>query len=328
MFSGCKRELNDARPQIALSADDLTKISEAYQPDSNTVGGLLDRFQVKKNKYLQGLKSDLGDLPLSEAIWITEADLNFLRGDARIPNDELLVDSIEVDVPYFLGNGGEVRVQEVDLLAAHQAVLALLPDSALANGIRYIDVFVFGVDPTNAKLHYVTYRRAVAQTILPPPPTGCFWMDHPSDPDAHEVMNYYLAYYEQLAIGTNYPRPYYVSISAESYVSPLNGYGLLNGYTVYLGTDDALGGPDWLESGTAGTQVCFPAYWQRHLLLRQWLFNQFAYVSGRVLIREEYEANFMPPTSLTPMDYGSPYYPMGPYDHLYKFRRAILSRYH
>lgn len=97
------------------------------------------------------------------------------------------------------------------------------------------------------------------------------------------------------------------------------------GYVVYLGTDDLLGGPDWLESDQSFEQVCFPDYWNRHLALKQWYYDQFLPTPGRVLI-QQYYTTFNLPRIGGPMDYGSPYYPMGPYDHEFFFLRAVHVR--
>lgn len=141
-------------------------------------------------------------------------------------------------------------------------------------------------------------------------------------------MNRWLAYDEfyELQGGTNdWHPPFYVTVTSWLHLSPLDWYNNLGGYTVYLGTDELNSGPDWLESDHSYANVCFPDYWNKFLAMKAWYIAQYTAQSGMVLVDKRYETNYSL-LSGYPMDYGSPYYPMGPYEHNFIYRRGLLIR--
>lgn len=291
------------------------------------VEGLLERFHEEKRAYAQGQKDLLGQKPLSEALWTCEADLNFERGDARVVLDTLGYDSLIFVLPFEVNAEGIMLINDEDLILKQQDLLASGTLDATSNPIQFIDVALKEIDGSNAVFIARAYKRYVPYNVLVPPPVGCFDMEFSGTYPAEDVMNAWITYnwYIDMDIDPMYytERPYYTNVGIQRWLSTLDWYDLQNNYTVYLGTRSSLGGPEWLKSLQSYEEVCFPDYWTDHLALKQWYYDQFAFTPGRVLVEQHYETNYMPRTG-GPMDYGSPFYPMGPYDHVFFFRRAIL----
>lgn len=63
--------------------------------------------------------------------------------------------------------------------------------------------------------------------------------------------------------------------------------------------------------------VCFPEYWQKYLEMK----NYYDLVSSPYEFIDEHYVSYSSPITGVAMDYGSPYYPMGSYRHIW--RRTI-----
>lgn len=315
--------------QRTFTAQELNELSDAFDPEPNEITGLLRHFEEQKLRYAEGSREELGKRPLSEALWACEADLNHMRGDARVVRDTTGHDSIIFVLPFEVDAAGAMMVDDEDLILKQQELLAQIPLDATVNPIQFIDVSLREIVGSDATFAAGIYKRYVPYDVLTPPPTGCFYMELNGDYPAEDVMNAWIEYnfYTDLNIDPTffYDRPFYTSVSTQKVLSTIDGYGILNNYVTYLGTEANLGGPDWLESDASFTQVCFPDYWNRHLALKQWYFDQYLYTPGRVLVEQRYETWYSPRIG-GPMAYGSAYYPMGPYDHLFYFKKGVLVR--
>lgn len=269
----------------------------------------IQRFSERKKAVKNGAKANGPDLPLSEAVWLSEADLNFEKADASVLIETLKLDSFFTTVPVQSDGAGNYVVKESDLIIAQSSLEAQF---GRMDQLKFVDVSLKDLGSDRALFRALAFKQEGVPELAPLP-TGCF-----SIQDADDIMNMYMARLNAEPQGT-----IFVSISSQTNgLNTTNVNGLLNGYHTYLGSDETFGLTEYLASGPASAQFCFPDYWQKHLAMKQWYFDQFTFQPGRRLIQEVYY-DYYNPTTGSPMSYGSPYYPMGPYDHVYEFKRAL-----
>lgn len=116
---------------------------------------------------------------------------------------------------------------------------------------------------------------------------------------------------------TAYPiGTFFVSITDPAIeVSTVDAYDYINGGNIYWGTNESLGGLHWLYSGpNTSDAICFPDRWNKLSLLRQNRINFWNIPENMDIIWEVVDWTEVNRVG-TPFEYGSIYYPMGPYDH-------------
>ena len=323
----CRKEPTPIQP-TTYTTRALNELSDAFDPPLDQIVGLIKQFNEKKRALAEGSREGLGEKQLSEALWMSEADLNFWRGDARILADSMSRDSIFFILPIHLKENGQLWVFDEDLIVAQQALLAEFPIDSILHPIELVDLSVKQIGTDHATIEALVVRRAVPPHGPHPPAEGCFPLHQIGVTNADQVMNSYLnyyAYYEQDGEITDWHPPFYATVSTQHFLGTLDEYGVLDGYVTYMGTLDDYGGPAWFTSGQAFTQVCFPDYWQRHLAMKQWYYSWHPGPPGRCLVEQHYTTSFSPRTG-GPMSYGSLWYPMGPYDHTFYFKHAVRVR--
>lgn len=326
--AGCTKELNAPEEKTYTSAE-LEVISDAFDPPMEEVMPMIRTFNERMDAFRGGDRDEVEERRLSEGVWMSEADLNYQRGDARAMGDSTIRDSIIVELPCYQKSDGEWWVLGEEFAEMHDALLAGIPVDQNGQPTRYIDLAVTRIANGMATIRAFTHRRYVPW-VPSDPPEGCFNMQGPQDElfPAEIAMNQWIAwndFYELNGGITDWHPPFYVTVSTLQAMSTVDWVGNLNGYSVYLGSDEDLGGPDWLESGQSSDEVCFPDYWNKFLAMQDWYFGQFVYEPGRVMVDKVYVTNYSVRTG-GPMSYGSPYFPMGPWDHQLRFRRGRLIR--
>lgn len=324
-LTGCSKE-DDRYVSGHAPVVDLNAITDAFSPSDENILPLIRVYNEEWTAHLNGSREESGIKKLDEAIWTVEADLNYERGNALAMLDSLF-DSVSVTVPLVIIDGIP-SVSDTSLYRAEEFLLARIPIDSIDHPVRLIDLAATSVRERDATVTAYVYRRY--RPYMPAPPSeGCYFMgNNPSGPyPASNVMNDWLHYHEFLEIdqgSSDVHPPFFTTVSAFHYLSTTDAYGVLGGYTVYFGSN-VPPGPGWLGSGSAGWQVRYPAYWNEHMEMKNWYMAVHGAGPGDVMMEQSYHTTYIP-LCCSPMDYGSPYYPMGPYDHYYKFKHGNSVR--
>ena len=302
---GCTKE---APSEASSTQVDLRSIDEAYQPDQEEALHRIRHFAERKKAIMNGAKADGPDIPLSQAVWLSEADLNFEKADASVLIETLKLDSFFTVVPVQSDGAGNYVVKETDLILAHAA---LESQFGTMDQLKFVDVDLKDLGTDGALFRALAFKQDGVPELAPLP-TGCF-----NIVDAVGVMNAYIPRMMIEPQGT-----IYVTVSAWKSLDVYQQHGILNGYTTYLGSDASFGVSEFLASGAISKQICFPDYWDEHLQLKQWYMSQTPPLAGKRMILGKYWLDYDVLTG-SPMSYGSPYYPMGPYNHYYTFYHGL-----
>lgn len=308
--TACNKEVA-VKPSSDTTANSIEQLNSAFDPPQSDVMGFIREFEQQKRDFAE-TRSE-GEKPLAEALWICEADLNYSRGDAGVRLDTLVRDSIFFVLPVRPDEYGQYWVNNGDLIAKQAELFGLIPYEG-ERTVRFVDIALVHLTEEQALFRAYINRR---------PPGGGGEVELPigSFPLGQEewvhVMDQYIYANDFRAC----PHSFFVSISDPVFIFDNDWYSLYGGYSAYTGSNAPVG-PALIPQGPAGELVWFPAQWHKHLALRQWYYDQFVLVPGRRLINERY-VQWYEPTAGVPMDYGSPYYPMGPWTSRFEFKRAI-----
>jgi len=305
---------------------DLNAINNGFSPPHESILPLIRGYNEEWTAQMNGSREANGTKKLDEAIWTMEADLNFKRGNALAMVDSLF-DSVSVTVPLVIIEGVP-SVSDTTLYRAEEFLLARIQIDSIDHPVRLIDLAATSIRERDATVTAYVFRR-YRPYVPAPPPEGCYDMGtSPEGPyPASNVMNDWLHYQEFLEIDQGFSDlhpPFFTTVSDFHHLSTTDGYGAINGYSVYFGSN-VPPGPGWLESGSGSWQVCFPPYWNEHMEMKNWYLTDHAAGPGDVMMEQSYHTSYIP-LCCSPMDYGSPYYPMGPYDHYYKFKHGHSVR--
>ena len=222
-------------------------------------------------------------------------------------------------LPYTQDQVGLLWIATSDLVIAQQSLLAELGVDLGNDKAYFVNMELVSTANGMAEVE-VKWLKILSGFIGFPSYTGC-WLAYSADTysndDARDVMNVKLSVEHCYPAGT-----YFISISPLliQTTNSIVGYdGVF--YPIYAGTSEALGGPAWLHSGwNATNEICFPDYWDKHLAMRNFFAGNL--MPDHEVFWGEYESWYSP-TPGSPMDYGSPYYPMGPYYHGWGYRTGI-----
>lgn len=301
LLCACKKDIPTSPPPSVV---------RTFEPAIAEIPELLANFHQLKERFHSGLRSDLGERPLEEAIWISEADANYEKADPSAGESEFPEGAISYALETYQKEDGSWWISNEELIAKQEDLLSEL-DVEL-NGVPAYLIDVEAVGATEGEMQLAASWKsmvAIPMDMILPSYTGCWPALGPEDylDDAADVMNVKLHFMHLYPFGT-----YFVSVA--STIMTVNSIVDAddNGYPIYAGTSESLGGPAWLHSGlNLPDQICFPEYWDKYLEMKAWVAQP---APGHEIIRELYGAGY-DVVAGGPMDYGSPYYPMGAYHH-------------
>lgn len=325
ILAGCSKEKAGSPSQVASSS-----IMD-FDPHVDQIRGLIRDFQHLKELYRSRDGDDLGERPLNEAVWMSEADANYTLCDASAEGMDRTDGTIEFTLPLHQKEDGSLWVNNNDLLGNQEVLLTDLREATGGQQVYLVDVQMTSANGEEARMQASwvilsgTDDRAHIPIDMPTPTyTGC-WPAMGPDPsldDGADVMRIKLK--KIYPVGT-----YFTSVSKVDGVTDITVYGLGPAptyYTVYYGTKATLFpgiGPGWIHTGqNASNEICFPDYWNKFVLLRDRYADPSSFTGGREIIINDFRANYSP-LSGGPMNYGSPYYPMGPYHHSWTYQTGI-----
>lgn len=309
------------------------KLGERFDPPEDQIVPMVQAFHAKREARVKGLKESYPDIKLQEGLWLTEAEINFDKGDASTGYDlSQPEDSLEMGLHFEVKEDGEPWVKYDDVLTSYQTLLDGMDEKLGVNGSAYaVDVEIKNLGENEAFLCAKWIKRLEPLTqnnsssILFPSYTGCWnvagagTMDDGSDVMTAKLSSYFHPYTPGLHI---------VSVSPDWLTfADIDPVGYHDQYAYYAGTHDDVGGPAWLASSPNGPYVCFPSYWQKSLVMRQFVLDHSPMPAlGYSIVAERYDWYFYD-RGLNPMSFGSPYYPIGPYSHFYKYKwgRRVIS---
>lgn len=328
LATGCSKERSEAP---ALTSSRTTRF-EPTRPDEINV--LIRTFQRQKDLFHQRSTEDLGERPLAEAVWMSEADANYEQADASVGTDNMTGGTLDLILPVHPKDDGGLWVDNEDLIAKQDEFLEQLSEAAEGRRIYLVDIELKGSSESEAqlqaawKMFMADGSRGFAAEVVAPGYVGCYKAMGPSTTDdAADVMSYKLKNWYHI-----YPANTYFTSVSSPIVTTFNSYvwnGAM-GDPVYAGTPTTQfdgQGPGWLHSGgNSSNEICFPDYWNKHQGMRAYLGQT---PPGTEIFDEVYYSSYNPPqagpggAAPTPEDYGSVYYPMGPYYHRWVWRYGV-----
>ncbi|MEO8587992.1 MAG: hypothetical protein ABI432_01370 [Flavobacteriales bacterium] len=177
--------------------------------------GLIDEFNALKAKYDAG-STDLGAKELGEALWTSEADLNYQKGNALVVSYQTRTEDIVIDLPIF-SEGGMAMVKNNDLIEAQESVLARIIDTPTNGTVYMIDVELRSATAEEARVGVHILRRFIAPSPMDPP-QGHYPLYNEGQTDAVAIMNGYLTYTENLYWITDVHPAFFTSVSPEKHL--------------------------------------------------------------------------------------------------------------
>ncbi|MBS1583647.1 MAG: hypothetical protein JST66_15720 [Bacteroidetes bacterium] len=323
LVAGCSKERGEPTPDIATNVP--------FSPQQAQIDVLLGQFQHQRAIFRSRSSDDLGERPLNEAVWLSEADANYMKCDPSANEGEATEGTIDLTLPVHQGEGGSLWVNNRDLLTKQEELLSELTE-VRQGGTLYL----VHIDMQEASSELVALRASWTKItsnedrgIIEPDP-GCWKalvgnVEISPRNDAADVMKSKMRDLHTYPLGT-----YFVSVSLPQIIGDnTQVWTGLNNYPVYAGTPTTQydgQGPGWIHSGwNSPTELCFPNYWSRYLTMKQFFAPPSSFEPGREVIWEDWSADYAV-LSGGPMDYGSPYYPMGPYHHTWVWKHGIPKR--
>lgn len=324
LLAGCSKEGPGSPSQVASSST-----MEEFDPPAERIAGLIEDFQHLKERYHSRDAEELGERPLTDAVWTSEADANYMKGDASVNTGFYKQDSVEFTLPVHQKEDGSLWVHNADLIAKQEELINTINGSTHGAKVFWASVELGGTSGENASLKAEWIKmESVGEdrdVIGGPPDPGCWNAlvgDGGSWPinDASDVMQRKMGQIHELETGT-----YITSLTKPTIISDNSIYSYVGGYAMYAGSRADLGGPALIFNGPNGTdQLCFPGYWNKYLALKT-RFSPASFTEpGRKIVWESWSGVYSPLVG-TPMSYGSPYYPMGAYHHTWVWRSGIIQ---
>ncbi len=322
--TSCRKDIHEVVRSGAVSNAVTPKLGERFRPSKEDVMPLIKQFKQVKTAIAIGVKSD-GEKPIQEALWLNEALMNYEKGDATKVGDDWLEGTYTYTFPINTKADGSVWVDDGELVASYDnakdAIIALLGESK----VYMFDHEIMSVENGVAtiEIKWLDKIEGVGDEEF----SGVSW-----DGTGLGCMNAVQgAYAIDFLRRKNFPgqaiAPGDVVVSIFSWfnsVTDIRGYSL--GYPYYYGTNLSFGiaGTGLLYSGpNTGLPICFPEQWQRYLEVRQNTLDFAQLRPYESLVRESFEWSYYQRTG-TAFEYGSIFYPMGPYDHTWYWTIGMI----
>lgn len=292
-------------------------LGERFMPEPEEVMPMIKAAERRRLELKQGLKSGTEEKPLQEAIWLAEALMNYEKGDASRFGDDW-ISGVEVySLPIHVKADASAWVSEENLYEAFEHLMEALNARFESDRVYAVDLEPVSLENGFALIR-LEWHDVDGENELPGPwsPDGAGW------PCMNPIQG---ARAIQTLIRRNFHgvRPpagsIIVTYGGLQIYDAVTEVGYFGAYPYYLGTSTLLNGPFLMYSGADWpSAICFPLWWEKHLQLRTAVENQMNLPQHLSLVRERFDAVYIPRTG-PPMTYGSPYYPMGPWDFMWTF---------
>lgn len=305
---GCSKDMEDNSTKPSPSIADLN----SFSPEPNAIPDLIRKQHRARENYLVGAKSN-EDVRLDIALWMNEALMNFMKGDANRNGDVWQKGTVTYSFPVVLKSDGLLYVNNDELLAAYDRALQELETQGINAKVHSLNHTIQSVENGIAVV-VIDWADGTIVDSVPEPsdnngsnyecsdvPTGAIRLT--------KLLRY--NYHPELPAGA-----YAVSLSLPfSSISTLEDLGFVNGNLMYVGTNENLGGPHWLYSGPNNSNsICFPDRWTKLVAARNYFIPTFDIPPHLSIVREAVDWGCTIRVG-SPYNYGSLYYPMGPCDH-------------
>ncbi len=311
-----------------LSSASKINIGERFVPAEADIMPLIRGFQAKKNDIELGQRDEIGEKALQEALWLMEASANYEKGDASLVGVEWLKESTTKSIPVYMKLDGTVWVSDEDMIAKYIELQIELEMRFGSEKIYLVDYEIQSVSETEAILKAEWLKKdptvEVLEAVTFPSFEGCFEAsDVPNGLDGGDIMRSKVFMHRMVELPhegviTGVYQPWYYNLVVDE-------VGYVGGYPIYVGTSEVNGGPALLYSGLPGINTfCFPLRWQRYMQLRTTVLSGLNLQPNEYTIYDEYTVYYSPRTG-NAWSYGSPYYPMGPWDHGWRFKIAHFT---
>lgn len=331
LFLGCSKEpLSSPGAMDNPSSASKINIGERFVPAEADIMPLIRGFQAKKHDIELGQRDEMGEKALQEALWLMEASANFEKGDPSLVGVDWLKESTTKPIPVNMKLDGSLWVSDADMIAKYNELQIELEMRFGAEKIYLVDFEIESVSETEAILKAEWLKKdptvEVLEAVTFPSYSGCFEAsDLPHGLDGGDIMRSKIFMHRMVEVPhagviTGVYMPWF-------YSTVVDELGNRVGYPYYVGTpyENGLGGPALLYSGLAGPDAfCFPLRWQRYLELRTMMLDALNLQPNEYTIYDEYVVYNSPRTG-NAWSYGSPYYPMGPWDHGWRFKIAHFT---
>lgn len=297
-------------------------IGERYDVSYDEAWPLILEATERRIAYAQGMRECESEKTLQEAVWLAEALMNYDKGDATRSGDDWISGSIEYTFRVYVKQDGTVWIRECDFYASYSDALQAVTARVGDGKIYLLDhelAFIEG-DLATMRIEWSDKDPSTDQLPEPWAPDGSGW-DCMTPQEAgiaikHLINNNYH--------GTEPPvGSFIVNVTPPYHIDAVEEIGYFGSYPYYLGTSEQLGGPHLFYSGPGGDVVCFPEWWNRYVQARELIVSGLILAPGMELVREKFWADYIPRTG-QPMTYGSPFYPMGPWDFQWEFRKGYV----
>jgi hypothetical protein len=305
---GCNKDRNEP---VSRPTPELSELN-GYDPAPDLIPDLIRKQHRVRENYLIGAKSN-DDVRLDIGLWMNEALMNHMKGDANRYGDVWQKGTVTYSFPVAIKSDGQFYVENDELIPAYERAMTELEAQGVSAKVHSLNHTIISVVDGIATVAIDWADGTTIESI--PEPSDNNGSNYPcSDVNYGAIRLTKLLrfnYHEELPIGS-----YTVSLTDPFFsISTLTSTGFVNGNLMYLGTNENIGGPQLLYSGPNNENViCFPDRWNKLENVRTQFIPTFNIPSHLAIVREEVSWGCFARTG-TPFSYGSIYYPMGPCDH-------------